>query len=440
MEFAGQRFGKLRGFLKAEKIKGIARGSKKNAFTRSRKMPLCDILVSILARKGLTSSMEIRNFFKTKGNVEDKISKQAWLKARRQLNPEVFRVMNDEYLRYFYESETEVLTWNGYLVFAIDGSKVEISNSDENRQRYGTSKNQFGQSTARALVSGMFDVLNNFFVDLQTVSLRESEQSAARKNIKAIKRIGFNRKILIIFDRGYPSLEMFNYLKENGIDFIIRLPSIDYQIERRNVSGNDCELELYHTCRRLSRIRDKSIKRYEQIKAKGKTKVRFVREKTPSGDEFAVFTSLPETISGEEICKSYFLRWKIEEAYQTLKNKLKFESITGQASIYVKQDFLSQILVYNMMEDVRHDAEKKIEQNPEKYKHPQAINQNEAIGIFKDEMIGLCLENDSELRDRRFKSLQDEIMKCLRPVRKLPSKPRKFNTSNRFFANQKSPF
>ena len=429
-------------FTKTEKIGEVARKSREKAFTRKRKMPLYDIIVSILIRKGLTSSMEIRNFFKQKNDIEGKITKQAWLKARRQLNPEVFEVLNDEYLRYFYSSEEEVKTWNNYLVFAIDGSKVEITNSKENREKYGTFKTKNGESAARALASGMFDVLNNFFIDLRITNLKESEISAARKNIKAIKRIGFKQKILVIFDRGYPSLELFNYLEENGISYIIRLPKSDYTIERKQLEEeeNDCEIELTHTYRRLLNVKNKDIKRYEELKAKGSTKVRFVREKTPSGEEFALFTNLPKTISGEEICKSYFLRWKIEEAYQTLKNKMKFESVSGNASIYVKQDFLSQIFVYNMMEDIRMDAEKQIQQNPEKYKHPQAINQNEAIGIFKDEMIDLWLEEDSEIRALRFKALQDELKKCLRPVRKSPSKPRKFNIKNRFFSNQKPPF
>lgn len=36
---------------------------------------------------------------------------------------------------------------------------------------------------------------------------------------------------------------------------------------------------------------------------------------------------------------------------------MKFESVTGKSTIYVYQDFLSQILVYNMIQDIRKSAD-----------------------------------------------------------------------------------
>lgn len=44
------------------------------------------------------------------------------------------------------------------------------------------------------------------------------------------------------------------------------------------------------------------------------------------------------------------------EKYHTLKSKMKFDSVTGKASVYVYQDFHAQILVYNMIQDVRNAA------------------------------------------------------------------------------------
>jgi hypothetical protein len=78
------------------------------------------------------------------------------------------------------------------------------------------------------------------------------------------------------------------------------------------------------------------------------TGTRLIRSTLPSGTEFAAVTNLPESITAEEISSVYFERLKIEESYNTLKNKLKFESVTEKASIYVYQDFPAQMLVYNM--------------------------------------------------------------------------------------------
>lgn len=180
------RFNRTVTLWKSKKIREIARGSRKNVFVRIRKMSVYDIMTSIIARKGLTAAMEIRNYSKKSG--KDEISKQAWLKARQNLNPEVFRYTNDEYIKSFYESEDEVKLWNGYLVLAIDGSKAEIPNSEENRKTYGTQGNIYCEGPARALISGLFDVLNDFFIDLQICNVNVNELEAAKENINTLVR------------------------------------------------------------------------------------------------------------------------------------------------------------------------------------------------------------------------------------------------------------
>lgn len=56
-----------------------ARGIKGNTFSRNRKMPLKDILVCCLSKKGLTTALELRNYFKQKEeyNIMQDIRKAA---------------------------------------------------------------------------------------------------------------------------------------------------------------------------------------------------------------------------------------------------------------------------------------------------------------------------------------------------------------------------
>ena len=74
--------------LYSKEAEGKARGENKKAFTRKRKMPVCDIIISIMTSKKQTCAMELRNFFKLKDREE--ISKQAYFKARQNLDPAVF--------------------------------------------------------------------------------------------------------------------------------------------------------------------------------------------------------------------------------------------------------------------------------------------------------------------------------------------------------------
>lgn len=84
------------------------------------------------------------------------------------------------YLKDFYSSD-EVELWNGYLLLAIDGSKAEVPNSRENRERFGKSNNQHSQvGQVRALVSGMYNVLNRFYLDIEIERISISENELAK--------------------------------------------------------------------------------------------------------------------------------------------------------------------------------------------------------------------------------------------------------------------
>ena len=65
-----------------------ARKINSNTFSRNRKMPLKDILLCCLSKKGLTTTLELRNYFIQKDVPSMKMSKQWFLQQRKRLNPE----------------------------------------------------------------------------------------------------------------------------------------------------------------------------------------------------------------------------------------------------------------------------------------------------------------------------------------------------------------
>lgn len=407
-------------------------------FVRNRKLTLTDLIIQIMTRTGLTAVMELIHYFKSKKMEE--VSTQAYFKAKQNLNPEVFVRMNDYYMKLFYKSESEVKLWNGYLILAVDGSIAEIPNSNKNREKYGTQGNSKCKGPARALINGLFDVLNNFYLDLQIANVKTGEKKLAEENLKAIERIGIKQKVLVIFDRGYPSLELLNYLDEHKIDYIIRIRSNLYKKEREDAGLKDCRIKIAHTKARLDVIKKSNEELYEKIKDKESIETRCISSKTPSDNDFAVLTSLPEEIAADKIIEAYFMRWKIEEAYNTLKNKMKFENVSGKACIYVKQDFYAQIYVYNMMEDFRHSTEEEILEKTKNYKYTYRINQNITIGIFKGELVYLLLENDDKVSSEMYLKIQMHIKKYVLPIRKSKSHKRKGNMTNKYACNQKPSF
>lgn len=138
---------------------------------------------------------------------------------------------------------------------------------------------------------------------------------------------------IIIFDRGYPSIEFVHFLEKNIIKYLFRLSSNDYIKERELMTEWHESVKLIHTLPRLTKIKRNHPEVVEELKTKEYTTARIICSRLPSCNEIALMTNLPFEISCEEIENLYYKRWEIEKKYHTLKNKMKFESITGKATI-----------------------------------------------------------------------------------------------------------
>ena len=437
-----KRFQTLSHALKNTDLMERARMDEHNTFSRKRKMPFEDILLSCLARKGLTTTLELRTYFKQKEDLSMEISKQGYLQQRKRLNPDIFTHLNDQYLMDFYNS-SEVSLWNGFLLLGIDGSKAEVPNSEGNQLCFSKSNNQHSeQGKIRALVSGMYDILNGFYLDIGIAHISTSETEMAKANLEHLKVLGIRCPILVIFDRGYPAMEFIDFLEEAGIHYLFRLSSNDYKKERNEMKSSDKAVTLLHTSQRLTKIRQKHPERYQHMKEKANTNTRISKSFLPMGKELALMTNLSKHYSDKQLQDLYYKRWEIEKKYHTLKNKMKFESVTGKATVYVYQDFRAQILVYNMIQDVRNAANANLRKKHawKIYKYFMQTNENIAIGLFKEEMIKILLETDPLKREERLIELQGEIEKHVLPVRDLKSAERKKNISNKYKNNQKNSF
>lgn len=284
--------------------------------------------------------------------------------------------------------------------------------------------------------------MNHFYLDIEIEHISVRENELAKRNLKHLKEMGMRQPVLAVFDRGYPSIEFIDFLETEGIHYLIRLSSNDYKAERKQMQSEDDNIILKHACARLQKIRKKHLKRYEHMKTKGKTAVRISRTTLPFGKELALVTDLRDTVTTKELTDLYYQRWEMEKRYHTLKNKRKFESVTGKASVSVYPDFWAQVFAYNMVLDVRNSAdEAAVVTGREKgSKYPLHTNENMAIGLFKEAMLKILLEPEEKKRLKKLEELQEEMERYVLPIRKLPGKERRKNISHKYKNNQKNRF
>ncbi|WP_035301936.1 hypothetical protein [Clostridium sp. DL-VIII] len=61
----------------------------------------------------------------------------------------------------------------------------------------------------------------------------------AKENILKLKQIIDYKKILVMLDRNYPSIELFDFLENNNIKFVVRIKKTDYKQEQFFFSNDD---------------------------------------------------------------------------------------------------------------------------------------------------------------------------------------------------------
>ena len=122
--------------MSSDEFKAFCRLGNKNHFTRIRKMPLQDLLFTMINRKGLTLALELRNYMKL-AHPGVSISKPGYLKQRMKLNPDAFLELYKYHNRNFYADST-FSTYKNHLILAADGSDINIPTTTETLKLYGS--------------------------------------------------------------------------------------------------------------------------------------------------------------------------------------------------------------------------------------------------------------------------------------------------------------
>lgn len=396
----------------------VCRDGKTNTLVRRRKMPIEDLVYSMINRKGLTLKLELRNYMKiTHPGVE--ISKPGYLKQRMKLNPEAFKVLYQSHNKNFYQdAEVEPYTYKGYLVLAADGSDINIPTTAETVEKYGSASVRGGKPCAQIGLGCIYDVLNRFILDSGINKVKFDEMRVAQEQLSNIKdTIGDRYPYMVIMDRGYPSTPAFLKFIDDGIYFVARLKTSDYKAEQKALKSNDEDVEIALT---KARRRNYIGKKEESIMmSRDFFSLRMVKVNFDNDTSEILATNLPrETFPEECFAEIYHMRWGIETAYEVLKDRLKIENFTGIKPTLIEQDINSTIYVSNLAEDIICDIEEEDKEHLKNdYKHTMQINRNLSIGLLKNDLIYILIETDENRKSELLQALYDEIRVNVVPIR-----------------------
>ena len=410
---------------KSENFIDTCRGGKKNVFVRLRKLSVQNLVYSLIIRRGLTIKMEMRGFMKI-ASPGVTISKPGYLKQRMKLNPEALEILFKFHNKNFYsDPETEKYTFNGHLVLAADGSSVNIPTTPETLAKYGRALRKNEKTGAQMGIAGLYDVLNRMVVELSCHRSKFNEMAAAEAQIMKVREtIGEGVPFLVIMNRGYPSIAAIMRMIDAKIKFVIRLSSTDFKREQLGLESDDEDTDVLLTYSGR-RSRYKGTKDEELVMSRDSFPLRMVRvwldESRKNGEQAyeILATNLPrDEFPAECFRELYHMRWRIETAFQVLKDRLQLENFSGTKPVLLEQDIYSTVYVSNVCEDIARDIEhEQAERLKNDYKHRMAVNRSLCIGILKNDLIYILLEKDPKVKEELFHRMYKEISENIVPVR-----------------------
>lgn len=397
----------------------LCRNGNQNVFVRNRKMPLDDLTFSMINRKGLSLKLELRGYMNI-SHPGTQISKPGYLKQRMKLNPEAFVDLYQFHNRNFYsDPDSELYTMNGFLVLAADGSDINIPTTPETIATYGNASRNNTKLCAQIGLGCLYDALNRMILDATINAPKFNEMAIAEAQIAKVRETIGDKPFLVTMDRGYAAIPAFLRMIDSKIYFVARLKSSDFKAEQKALSSDDENVLI-----QLTKIRQQHYKGTadeELVTSRDSFNLRMVRvwlDEDKTEYEILATNLSQEQFSTDCFGELYHLRWRIETAFQVLKDRLQMENFTGTKPLLLEQDIYSTIYVSNIAEDVARDIEKEQSDHLKNdYKHRMAVNRSLCIGLLKSDLIYILLEKDRQKQTELFQQIYDEISKNIVPVR-----------------------
>ena len=374
-----------------------------SSFTRKRGMPFPDALAFMLDMR--TTSLQTRlNMFFNNVKGGEPISQQAFSKLRMNFDHSPFETMMRALVQKEYSGRYELPLWNGYHIFGIDGSYLQLPRYDALRKEFGV-RGQ-GGTCPSAGISVLYDVLHGWAVDASITNANMSERDECEKHIDFLRaelvHIA-NEEIIITMDRGYPSQDLIKTLLDSGLKFLARCKS-KFSLEVDNAPLGSSIVEL-----------------------KNGVSVRVIKFELSTGEIETLVTNLFE-MSEELFPNLYAMRWGIETAYFHLKRELCVEKFSGKTPNSIRQDFWASMVLLNAVSVFQREADGAVQerQKGKDIKHVYNARTSGLIITLRDRFVFAALCGHPMISTLEMEDVIKTMAREVSPVRPNRSFPRIF--------------
>lgn len=345
------------------------------------------------------------------GKVSEVPSSSSFSQARKKIKPEFYEFLNTELVNDYYETyidEEDIKRgyYRGRRLLGLDGSIINLPDTEETRIRYSIQSNQkSGKERVQALGSFLYD-LNNELVISVSLKKRQSEEKFLYTDHKKALKSGD----IITMDRVYASYRMLSYCRKTGVDYVIRFPSQSFKEVNNFWKSTDDEQVVEIQMRDTLTDKDGLLK---------SVKLRLIKVELPTGEIEVLGTSLLDIkeFPKEEFSELYNKRWGIETYFNRIKNIYEVERFSGTSIESILQDFYGIIFLSNLESMISKEAEEEInekltrEKKSTEYKVNHSVSYSAMIDYTTELFVDESREIEEVLEELKYFLKKNPILK-----------------------------
>ena len=394
-------------------------------FSRKRKLSFKEVLKLILSMEGNSLNKELLKFFSF--DLEHPTT-SAFVQQRDKIFPEAFKTIFNS----FTNSLDKPKKYKGYRLLAADGTCLSIAYNPKDEKTYILNGNVKGSNNLH--MNAIFDLSNKIWVDAFIQNGREKAESKGL--ISMVKNLSADEKTIIIADRGYENYNVIEYIKQSGMNFLIRIKDVNsngisssLNLPKEDVFDKEiCLLLTRRNTNEIKANRDKykfmpKTQNFDFLlpEDKGTYPMNFRIVRFPIGENSyeVLITNIDKSeFSTDDLKEIYHMRWGIETAFRELKYTIGLTSFHSKKVEYIKQEIFAKLTKYNFCETITLNV---VLQKKER-KHVYQVNFTVAISI--------CLQYFKAKSDILPINVEALIQKYILPVRLGRKDPRKVKTKS----------
>jgi hypothetical protein len=309
-------------------------------FTRERVLTWSAVIILMLRGQKVALQTAVNKFFSAVGDVWRVVTASAYRQARQKVQPEVFVHLNavacEEYYTR-YGADQELLLWHGQRVLGVDGSYLNLPDTEETRQEFSVQTNQHvGGEQVQALASVLYDLRNDVGLSA-ALGPKQAEKNLLFGTHLAATQAGD----VLVGDRAYADYSVMATLVARQCHFVLRFP-------RQSFTAVNAFWATPETDRVVTLpVTSKARAYVAQHHLPTTLHVRLVKVVLASGEVEVLGTDLldAQAYPAAEFKAVYGWRWNHETYHDRIKNIFEIERFSGKSVQAIKQDFYGVIFL-----------------------------------------------------------------------------------------------